>query len=144
MQYKLSADNQVNGLEERDWSLHLPATLGREPNNSVVINHHSISRYHCELNLDGEGSLMVHDLNSMNGTYVNDEKVSRSVLMTGDRLQLGAVVLRVEYVSDTDVGKLRPRPTQPRQNVNATVPMRTLDMPRSNPSPPEKKWWQLW
>ncbi|QDU57717.1 FHA domain-containing protein [Aeoliella mucimassa] len=143
MQYRLSADNRLNGLEERDWSLHLPATLGREPNNDVMINHHSISRYHCELHLDGEGSLEVHDLNSMNGTYVNDEKVSRSVLMTGDRLQLGAVVLRVEYVSDTDVGKLRPRPTAPRQNVNSTVPMRTSDLPRSNPSP-QKKWWQLW
>ena len=142
MQYKLFAENPVKGMEDRSWAVHLPATIGREPSNDIVINHDSISRYHCQLKLDGDGSLVVHDLNSMNGTYLNDEKVSRSVLMTGDRLQLGAVILRMEYISDTDPGKPKTKP--PIRDVNETVPMRIKDLPRSNPSPPEKEWWQLW
>ena len=144
MQYKLFADNPVKGMVESSWSVHLPSTIGRDPNNDIFINHDSISRYHCELNLDGEGSLVVHDLNSMNGTYLNDEKVSRSVLMTGDRLQLGGIILRVEYISDTDFGKPKPKPKPSIREVNETVPMRTKDLPRRNPSPPQKKWWQLW
>jgi pSer/pThr/pTyr-binding forkhead associated (FHA) protein len=120
----------------------LPATIGREPNNDIVFNHDSVSRYHCQLELDGDGSLVVHDLNSMNGTYVNDDKVSRSVLMTGDRLQFGAVIVRVEYISDIDPGKPRTKPLI--GDVNITVPMRIKDLPRSTPSPPRKEWWQLW
>ena len=49
------------------------------------------------------GTLEVIDLDSTNGTYVNDERVDRATLESGDRLRLGRIELKVEQKSDQSV-----------------------------------------
>jgi pSer/pThr/pTyr-binding forkhead associated (FHA) protein len=51
---------------------------------------------HCRLSTDARGDLSVEDLDSTNGTFVNDQRVSgRAVLSPGDRLRVGRVELSV-------------------------------------------------
>ena len=54
-----------------------------------------VSRLHCRLEA-GLDSLEVFDLESTNGTYVNDKRVDRARLAIGDRLRVGRVELTVE------------------------------------------------
>ncbi|MET7420126.1 FHA domain-containing protein [Dactylosporangium sp. NPDC005555] len=67
----------------------LPATLGRDgATAAVVLEDRDISRRHARLELAGD-DLLLTDLGSTNGTFVNDERVTRRVLVTGDRLRIG-------------------------------------------------------
>jgi pSer/pThr/pTyr-binding forkhead associated (FHA) protein len=90
---------------------------------------------------------MIRDLNSMNGTYVHDDRVTQSILMPGDTFQLGAITFRVEYTSDTDPGKPRTKSASPADH-SSTVPMlpvaRTSSPPASATAPAAKKWWKFW
>ena len=143
MYYRLVALSPLDQLDQTSWTLHLPATIGRSPEHEVSINHESISRTHCRLSLGGDGALTVRDLGSTNGTYVDDNKVERSVLKPGAMLQLGAISFRVEYVTelmDDDKSTDKPRT----YDLSTTVPMQKLDpeTPPSQPSP--KKWWSFW
>jgi len=64
--------------------------IGRSQDNDIVLNHASVSRHHAELFVDAEGHVFIRDLNSANGTFINDEKVtSGGQLHAGDSLQLG-------------------------------------------------------
>ena len=60
----------------------LPAgkvTLGRKPDNDIVIADESASRLHAEIEPDAAaGTLIVRDLGSTNGTYVNRERLNGS------------------------------------------------------------------
>ncbi len=59
--------------------LRLPAVIGRGRNAQVTIPHSLVSRQHCEIS-ESEGRLVVRDLDSMNGTYVGDERITEAVL----------------------------------------------------------------
>ncbi len=73
----------------------LPAVLGRHPSAAVVIDNPGVSREHARLFKRGEAVLLA-DLNSSNGTYLNGKKVSRAELKAGDEIRLGRAVLIVE------------------------------------------------
>ncbi len=68
--------------------------LGRSARTDFQIDHDSISRFHAELELREDG-LFVRDLDSSNGTYVNNEPVSEARLESGCILRLGDVCLEV-------------------------------------------------
>lgn len=72
----------------------LPVTIGRAEDAKVRIPLASISRKHAEL-LDDDDELVVKDLGSSNGTYVNGERVKRRELVPGDLLCVGPVVFVV-------------------------------------------------
>lgn len=69
--------------------------VGRVDGNEVQIIHGSISSRHAELLLEG-GEYRVRDLESTNGTRVNDEKTMEALLQDRDRLQFGQVPFRYE------------------------------------------------
>ncbi len=69
-------------------------TLGRAPTADFTIDRALVSRLHCRL-INASDRLEVEDLDSTNGTFVNDQKVKRKVLVTGDTLRLGRVELTV-------------------------------------------------
>lgn len=71
-----------------------PRTVGRGPRADFVVEASLLSRVHCRL-LATETELTVEDLQSTNGTFVNDRRVSKSALQTGDRLKLGRLELSV-------------------------------------------------
>jgi predicted component of type VI protein secretion system len=63
----------------------LPMTIGRDPENSLVLEHTAISRYHCRITSEN-GLFFVQDLGSTNGTYLNGRRISRERLSPGDEL----------------------------------------------------------
>jgi len=70
-------------------------TIGRVEDNTFAITDPSVSSHHCEVLLKGE-EVVVRDLNSTNGTYINGEKITESGLKPGQILRLGQVELRLE------------------------------------------------
>lgn len=145
MLYRLVPADAASGRDKEGWNLHLPATIGRNPEHGVSIDDVSISRSHCQILLGPDESLQVRDLGSMNGTYVNGERIQKiQSLAPGDILQLGSLSLRIEYSSDTDPGlQIKRKPvagvkvTQPMKAVSPTFTMEEV-------KPPSKPWWQFW
>jgi two-component system NtrC family sensor kinase len=72
--------------------------IGRETGNLVQIEDHEVSRRHAEIRQEG-GQLLLVDLGSSNGTFVDDQRVERSVLRGGERIQLGRTVLLFRSVA---------------------------------------------
>ena len=71
-------------------------TFGRLKTCDVQVDDESVSRRHCTLHAS-EDACVVADLQSANGTYVNDRRVSSADLRPGDKLRIGSTVL--EFVS---------------------------------------------
>ena len=69
-------------------------TIGRATGADFIVDAALVSRLHCQL-VAGDGTLEVEDLSSTNGTYVNDKRVTRALLASGDRLRVGRVELTV-------------------------------------------------
>ena len=53
--------------------------VGRAKDNDIVLEHASVSRYHCEFFYDAEGNVFLTDKKSANGTFVNGRKINDSV-----------------------------------------------------------------
>lgn len=70
-------------------------TVGRETDNALIVPDLSVSRHHARLALEN-GALVVYDLNSTNGVFVNERRVSKQVLQPGDVVRFGMVKFRVE------------------------------------------------
>ncbi|HEY0782821.1 MAG TPA: FHA domain-containing protein, partial [Thermoanaerobaculia bacterium] len=65
-------------------------SIGRTRQNQVQLDEPSVSRKHAQIALS-EGSYLLTDLHSENGTFVNGEKITEQRLKDGDRLQFGSV-----------------------------------------------------
>jgi pSer/pThr/pTyr-binding forkhead associated (FHA) protein len=84
------------GLTGRSHELTVDNTsIGRVEDNSFQIAEASVSSHHCELQMRGS-DVVVKELNSTNGTFINGEKISEGVLKPGQTLRLGQVELRLE------------------------------------------------
>jgi pSer/pThr/pTyr-binding forkhead associated (FHA) protein len=70
-------------------------TVGRAPRADFILEAALVSRLHCRLEAESE-ALLVVDLDSTNGTFVNDKRVDQARLSSGDRLRIGRVELTVE------------------------------------------------
>ena len=69
--------------------------IGREPGVALRLEDEQVSRHHAQVEPDGDGAAIV-DLESRNGTYVNDRPVSgRQRLAPGDRIRVGLTVLEL-------------------------------------------------
>ena len=87
---------QTQGMSGRACELKVDkTTIGRVEDNTFQISDQSISSHHCEVLLRGT-DVVIKDLNSTNGTFINDEKITESVLKPGQTLRLGQVELRLE------------------------------------------------
>ena len=76
--------------------LRLPTVIGRGRSVQVTIPHSLVSRRHCEISAF-EGRLVVRDLDSMNGTYIGDERITEAILEPGALLTVGTVTFRAMY-----------------------------------------------
>ena len=74
-------------------------TIGREAGNAIRLEDSEVSRRHAEIRRVGD-TFVVGDLKSSNGTFVNDRKVERAELASGDRIRVGRTVLA--YARDAD------------------------------------------
>jgi pSer/pThr/pTyr-binding forkhead associated (FHA) protein len=88
-----SVDPQDAGLTFRI----LPGTvktMGRAKRSDFIVQNFLLSRAHCRFTLSTANELLVEDLDSTNGTFVNGRKVQQWRLASGDRVKVG----RVEFV----------------------------------------------
>src|SRR2546423_13519183 len=84
------------GLTGRTFDLKVEkTTVGRVEDNTFQIPETSISSHHAEILLRGS-DIVVKDLNSTNGTFINGEKVTEAVLKPGQILRLGMIEMRLE------------------------------------------------
>jgi hypothetical protein len=86
-----AADPCSSGLLEA-LATSTSTVIGRSPSCDFVICHESISRRHAMLARDGE-RVIITDLGSTNGTFVNGRWISQAEVVPGDRLQLGPLDL---------------------------------------------------
>jgi pSer/pThr/pTyr-binding forkhead associated (FHA) protein len=80
-------------------------TVGRQEGCQLRISSSQVSRRHCQL-LEQQGALLVKDLGSSNGTFVNGRRISDAhVLQSGDELSIGQVRFRIERLSPSASSK---------------------------------------
>jgi hypothetical protein len=70
-------------------------TIGRVDDNTFQIAEPSVSSHHCEVLLRGT-DVVVKDLNSTNGTFINGEQITEKVIKPGQILRLGQIEMRLE------------------------------------------------
>ncbi len=63
-------------------------TAGRHPESDIFLDDVTVSRRHAEFRRD-DGRFTVRDVGSLNGTYVNRQRVEETPLAAGDELQIG-------------------------------------------------------
>lgn len=104
-------------------------TLGRHPSNDIPIDNIAVSAHHAVIVTLGDNSY-VEDLDSTNGTLVNDELVKSRVLQDGDIIKLGKC--RLQYVRQ-----------QARQEIAAPAGQgknRPLDAPTLSSQATPRRW----
>ena len=76
-----------------------PVTIGRAPDNDIPIDNLAVSNYHARVYVEA-GSLVVEDLNSLNGSFLNDIRVERAMLKDGDSILIGKHHILVDQAHD--------------------------------------------
>ena len=80
-----------------------PLTIGRAPDNGIVLRDGRASRHHARIDAR-RGSLVLSDLGSTNGSYVNDRRVESIALGEGDRIRVGTTTLLIEAIATAESG----------------------------------------
>jgi pSer/pThr/pTyr-binding forkhead associated (FHA) protein len=124
-------------------------TIGRADDNLFQIDEPTISNRHCEARLTG-GELVVRDMQSTNGTFVDGEKITAGTLKPGQTLRLGLVELRLEVpapAAKAGSGTTKmptqepPKPASVAPVVSVTPkisPTSVLEPPKPAPAPVSK------
>ena len=107
------------GLKGRSYDLiTVLTTIGRVEDNAFQIAEPSVSSHHCEILLRGN-DIIVKDLNSTNGTFINGQQITEATLKPGQTLRLGQVELRL------DGEGAAPPPTAKRSEQTMILPQST-------------------
>jgi len=99
----------TEGFTGRTYELKVDrTTVGRVEDNAFQIAEASVSSHHCEILLRGD-QVIVKDLESTNGTYINGQKVTESPLQSGQILRLGQLEMRLETGDPKEASKKQDR-----------------------------------
>ncbi len=80
---------QTGPLEGQRWKIKAPLTLGREKDCDIIIPLRQVSRHHSRIAPDTQDVIVIEDLGSKNGTYVNGALVQEpQPLVDGDEIQI--------------------------------------------------------
>ena len=84
---------QEGNGQNREFPLnHNTAVLGREPDCDIIVSDLNVSRHHAMLSREAEG-VIIKDLSSANGTFVNAQPVASQLLKHLDTIQVGGVMI---------------------------------------------------
>lgn len=75
---------------------NFPVIIGYAPDAGICLDDSTVSNYHCQIDLIN-GELIVEDLGSVHGTYVNNCRIEKSTLNHGDELSLGILSFLVQF-----------------------------------------------
>lgn len=118
------------GMTGRTFDLNVDrTTVGRVEDNTFQIADPSVSSHHAEILLQGP-ELLIKDLNSTNGTFINGEKITEAVLKPGQVLRFGQVELKIDDGQPVSAPAPIPAPAPatppppsgaPKKSVDATM-----------------------
>ncbi|MDG2014937.1 MAG: FHA domain-containing protein [Pirellulaceae bacterium] len=99
----------IGGAKATEISLKLPAVIGRGRDAGLTLPHPLVSRNHCQL-FESDGMLHVKDLNSLNGTYVNSQRIEDTATLEPEQLlTIGNVTFRAIYSpTDASIAEVEP------------------------------------
>ena len=75
--------------------------VGRDSEAGLVVSRSSVSRNHARLFVDDEGNWWVEDLNSTNGTFVNEARIRSQVLADADQVRFGDAIYK--FLAGTNI-----------------------------------------
>jgi hypothetical protein len=84
--------------------------IGRRRDNTIVLDDSRVSRQHCQIRFRF-GQFVLYDLGSRGGTFLNNMRITESVLRPGDVISLAGVQL-VYMMDDSTTGRVAPSDTQ--------------------------------
>ena len=90
---------QFEGRLLKEYSVGVGLTIGRPPDNTVIIDNPAVSGHHARV-FSESGAVILEDLNSTNGTFVNGQHTTRRVLRSGDVLLIGKHQLVFEHTKE--------------------------------------------
>jgi pSer/pThr/pTyr-binding forkhead associated (FHA) protein len=102
-------------------------SIGRSPDNAMVIDNPAVSHYHARV-FNEEGRMMLEDFGSMNGTFVNGQRVKMVMLKPGDAVTVGKHTIVVSDSRELDglpSGNAGSKPAAPK--INETVMLDTKE-----------------
>ena len=76
-----------------------PVRLGRSETADVRLDDRWLSRNHCEIDVT-DGGLIIRDLGSKHGTYVNESPIDETTIESGDELRIGITRFVVEIPNE--------------------------------------------
>ncbi len=72
--------------------------IGRNPECDIILEDRGISRHHAKIYKNSTDEIIIEDLNSTNGTFVQGRKIKKCVIRDGDKIQLGnTIILKFSY-----------------------------------------------
>lgn len=71
-------------------------TIGRNAENTIVLNDTAVSGVHTKIVKDEQGSFTLHDVSSTNGTFLNGREQRAADLRNGDRIRIGSTTMGFE------------------------------------------------
>jgi protein-tyrosine phosphatase len=92
-------------LEGTEWPISEPLGIGRHPNNQLELADSKVSRFHALVEPTSKG-VRIRDLDSVNGTWVNGNKIREALLSDGDVVQVGRTSLEFIQVIRSDEGQI--------------------------------------
>ena len=119
---RLKIVGDVLGGKEFVFDPDTPITIGRTDDNTVVLDHKSVSRRHAKIERDG-GYFILTDLGSHNGTRVGQQLVTRHYLKPGDVVWFGQVGVEFSLVDDQDAGLPAVVPPEGEQGTTLERPL---------------------
>lgn len=107
---------QFEGIVLREYTVGSGVTIGRLPDNTVVIDNPAVSGHHARVITDGD-RVVLEDLKSTNGTFVNGRPIATHVLHHGDTVLVG----KHHLLFDRSAADQLPAPAQALQGLGDTV-----------------------
>lgn len=114
MRRRVKGDTQIStetygwlSVSESGGNMDHPLTagvvrIGRSVGNDIVLTESSISAFHALLKKDNYGQVILTDLKSLNGTYVNGEEISDATLKHGDQIRFGSCLVTYQSAGTTN------------------------------------------
>lgn len=127
----------VEGAKTASIRLKLPVTVGRSGDASLTVPQSQVSRKHCEI-YEEDGMLVIDDLGSSNGTFVNQERIEEpTFLFPGELLRVGKVTFVAEYEAPPELTASRESevPTSEHHDDQSTVAPVDEVLSRDEPTP---------
>lgn len=91
---------RINAPDGRSWTVPFQGvqiSIGRLPDNDVVLEQHGVSSHHCVIGRDPTGALLVQDRGSTNGTWIGGQKVEGVIpIQPGVGITVGSYVVTLE------------------------------------------------